>query len=265
MTIPARRIKAIIADDEPLSLRRVEAALEKHPEIEIAGVATNGLAALDLIRQHQPDLVLLDIQMPGIGGIEIVEALRDSPPPAIIFVTAFNDFAVEAFGVNAVDYLVKPLDEERLDQALERVRSDIENRSALERATELGQLVQALRADQQAQDARYTRHLWVAVRERVVRIPAKDIIWVEAAGDYVIIHTADRDYMMPDSLRALGERLDPSSFLRIHRGSIVNRSAIQEVIRLRFGRAMLQLSTGAVLNVGRNFRHQLERILTETD
>jgi two-component system LytT family response regulator len=256
-----RKIRALVVDDEPLSLRRLELALKKFPDVELVGTASDGMAALEAVHEHHPDLIFLDIRMPGFSGIELAARLDTGISPAIVFVSAFGNFAVDAFGVNAVDYLLKPLDEDRLRRAVDRVRNWMEDRTARQRLSELSDTVSDTGTDEG--DARYSRHLWVAVRERIVRLRVEDISWVEAAGDYVVAHTSEHDYLMPDSLRALEGRLDPRLFLRVHRGRIVNRRSIVEILRSKFGKASLRLATGDIVSVGRTYRNQLQQIVAQ--
>ena len=255
-----RPIRAILADDEPLSLRRLEIALRAFPDIEIVGSAAHGFAALALIQEKRPDLVFLDLRMPGLSGIELAESLDPRILPAIVFVTAFDNFAVDAFGVNAVDYLLKPLDTGRLAKAIDRVRDAIEGRNAMWSPAGVSELVATLQSDPEASEPSHGQFLWVPLRDRIVRIGTQDVVWIEAAGDYVIAHTAGQDYLMPDSLRALEDRLDPQLFIRVHRSRIVNRKFIVGVMRLKFGKACLRLATGEMVPVGRSYRTRVLQI-----
>jgi len=256
-------VTSVIADDEPLSLRRLEQALRDFPDIEIVGKANNGSEALKIIRQHDPQLLLLDIQMPGLNGIELVETLQQAKSlPVIIFISAFNSFAVDAFGVEAIDYLLKPLDDERLGRALGRARSALA-KSGLQRPEgSLPQFIDALKAENAAND--HVSYLWVNVRNRIIRIRTDDVACFEAAGDYVVAQTQNRNYLMPDSIRALEARLDPNYFVRVHRGRIINRREVVEVLKCKFGRLELRLGNGTVVPIGRHFRDRLPAVLCES-
>lgn len=259
-----RQIRTVLADDEPLSMRRLEIALGDFEDIEIVGKATDGLEARELIRCKKPELLFLDIRMPGLTGIELVESFEDNATAAVVFVTAFDNFAVEAFGLAAIDYLLKPLETARLEKAIERARSAVASREPRQRHAELARMVAASKGKQVTAESPFASNLWVALRNRTVRIPTNEVRWFEAAGDYVVVHTPDQDYLMPDSLRALETRLDPRVFLRVHRGRIVNRHHVAEVIKGKFGKALLRLANGDTIPIGRSYRFQLYDIIKET-
>ena len=247
-------MRVVIADDEPLALRRLQIALDTMPDVEIVGVADDGKQALDLIDRLSPDIVLLDIRMPEMSGLELVDALDHPSPPAVIFITAYDSFAVEAFREGAIDYLLKPLDEDRLRIAIERAQLALQTRDASQRIAELREALTSLQREEAAREKpAYEEYIWVSSRGQVVRVPVDDVHWFEADGDYVIIH-ADRNHLIHDSLRDLESRLDPQRFLRVHRGAIVCIQSVVGLDRSDFGAVRLRLVDGAEVAVSRSYK-----------
>jgi len=247
-------LRIVIADDEPLALRRLHIALDDMEGVEIIGSATDGVEALKLINDLSPDIVLLDIRMPELSGLQLVEALDHPSPPAIIFITAYDSFAVEAFREGAVDYLLKPLDEERLKLAIERAQLALETRDAKERIAELREALSTLQLEEAAREKpAYEEYLWVSSRGHVIRVPVSDVHWFEAEGDYVVIH-AERNHLIHDSLRDLETRLDPHRFLRVHRSSIVCIPSVIGLERSDFGAVRLRLVDGSEVAVSRSYK-----------
>ena len=252
-------MRALLIDDEPLALRRLEIAIQSVGDCEIVGKAQDGETARDLIAETRPDLLLVDIKMPGLTGLQLVEAIEMPVPPAVIFVTAFEQFAVKAFESGAVDYILKPVDETRLAQAIERARVARLTLDADQRLSELRGVVKALQEARQAQEADpYEDELWISHRGMSVRIGVKDVQMFEAAGDYVKVHTAEQDYLHFVSLRSLEERLDPNRFMRIHRGAIVALPYISGVARSAYGGLNVNLESGAIAKCSRSCRAQLQ-------
>ena len=247
-------MRVVIADDEPLALRRLEIALDAIPDVEIVGVADDGKQALDLIDSLSPDIVLLDIRMPEMSGLELVDALDHPSPPAVIFITAYDSFAVEAFREGAIDYLLKPLDEDRLRIAIERAQLALATRDASQRIAELREALTSLQREEAAREKpAYEEYIWVSSRGQVIRVPMDDVHWFEAEGDYVVIH-ADRNHLIHDSLRDLESRLDPQRFLRVHRGAIVCIQSVVGLDRSDFGAVRLRLVDGAEVAVSRSYK-----------
>ncbi len=247
-------MRVVIADDEPLALRRLQIALDAIPEVEIVGVADDGKQALDLIDSLSPDIVLLDIRMPEMSGLELVDALDHPSPPAVIFITAYDSFAVEAFREGAIDYLLKPLDEDRLRIAIERAQLALATRDASQRIAELREALTSLQREEAAREKpAYEEYIWVSSRGQVIRVPVDDVHWFEAEGDYVVIH-ADRNHLIHDSLRDLESRLDPQRFLRVHRSAIVCVQSVVGLDRSDFGAVRLRLVDGAEVAVSRSYK-----------
>ena len=247
-------MRVVIADDEPLALRRLQIALDAIPDVEIVGVADDGKQALDLIDSLSPDIVLLDIRMPEMSGLELVDALDHPSPPAVIFITAYDSFAVEAFREGAIDYLLKPLDEDRLRIAIERAQLALATRDASQRIAELREALTSLQREEAAREKpAYEEYIWVSSRGQVIRVPVDDVHWFEAEGDYVVIH-ADRNHLIHDSLRDLESRLDPQRFLRVHRSAIVCIHSVVGLDRSDFGAVRLRLVDGAEVAVSRSYK-----------
>lgn len=246
-------LKVALVDDEPPALRRLQLALDRAPDVEVVGTAADGASALELIRSAQPDVVLLDIRMPGLSGLELARTIDRDRAPAFIFVTAFSRFATDAFDLAAVDYLLKPVEFDRLHAALERARLRLRSRSADSRIAELEEVVATLRGgDPEADQARtYAEELWVPDRGDRIRLPVSLIDWVEAERDYIRIHSRGRSFLVRKAIRDLQDELDPREFLRVHRGAIVRRDRIVRLARRPGGPAALVLQSGAEIPVAR--------------
>jgi two-component system, LytTR family, response regulator len=257
-----KRLRAIVADDEPLAVRRLVAALAKMERVALVGEATDGAEALALIAREKPDLAILDIAMPGLSGIDVIEAIDAQSPPAVIFVSAHRQYALDAFRTGAVDYLLKPLDRERFEQAVRRAETALDSRTAHQRLEELGRAVDALRAEEARRAAADTDNaFWVTAKGRVERVPLSVVLWFASDGDYVRINTAEGEYFISDSLRNLESCLDPGEFVRVHRQAIVRISAIVEVRRGRVGLDMIRLTSSDWIRVGRAYRPHIRKLL----
>jgi DNA-binding LytR/AlgR family response regulator len=255
-------LRAIVADDEPLAVRRLVAALARHGKVEVVATAADGAEALDAIGRRRPDLLFLDIAMPNLSGIDVVEAMDVEHPPAVIFVSAHRQYALDAFQTGAVDYLLKPLDRERLHVAIERAAAALANRDARERLIEMRAVVDALRQeDKRRRDADREQGLWVSRKGQVVRVSLSAVIWFASDGDYVRITTLDGEHFINDSLRNLEARLDQAQFIRVHRQAIVNIRAIASIRRGRAGIDLLNLANGDQVRVGRAYRPLVKGLL----
>jgi len=243
-------LKVVIVEDEPLAIERLELALKEAPAVEVVGSALDGRQGLELIRRLRPDLVFLDIKMPGLDGLELAGILAREGGPAVIFLTAFGQFAVNAFELAAVDYLMKPVGLDRVRAAVERARDRLEATTAAERARQLQTLVETLRAGGHGrEDAE--RSLWVTDARGRVRVPLSSIEWVEAERDYVRLHTGTDSRLMRMTLNTLSARLDPDQFLRVHRSAVVNLKAVTGLKRRTWGLVSVRLASGAEVPVGR--------------
>lgn len=256
------RLRTVIADDEPLAVTHLCAKLATIDDLEVVAIARDGAGALEAIRRHRPNLLILDIAMPNLTGIDVVEAVDDADPPAVIFISAHDQFAVDAFRTGATDYLLKPLDPERLRQAIDRVRLLLQQRSAEQRIGELRQVVTALRKEaQRRREQDYEDSFWVSSRGQLSRVMVRDVLWFGSEGDYVRIHTDAQQFLIHESLRSLEQRLDPDRFVRVHRQAIVALAAVASLQRLAFGAVRLNLANGDAVNVGRYYRDALQSIL----
>lgn len=260
-------MRALIVDDEPLARRglrlRLQSALQQCAElgaIDVIGEAANGREALALIQAERPDIVFLDIQMPGLDGFEMLAALPVAFWPQIIFTTAFDQYALEAFKVHAVAYLLKPVDTDELIRALQRARRlhvAAEPEEQARQASALSQLMggnKAVSFDDSKSD-----RLTIKDGSSILRIPLQDIRWIDAAGDYVIVHTHEVNHIARASLRDLMQRLPPERFVRIHRSTIVNIAVVQKLKPHQNGEYFVSVAGGKELKLSRGYRDQLAR------
>jgi len=270
------RLRVVIVDDEPPALAGLQAMLASHPDMEIVAQALGGNAAVTAIRGLQPDIAILDVQMPEIDGFAVLEEMRrtGTPLPFVIFVTAHDEFAVRAFDVHAIDYLLKPVSEERFARALARAREMIASRHG----GELGQKLQALldehlkrsapsalagarAAAGQPTDSPFARRILVRVGQRDEIVSVSDIDWIRSDDYCSVLHIAGKQHIIRETLGALEKRLDPRVFARIHRSVIVNLGRVAALRRLRVGGVNVVLRDGTQLPVSRARRAALTEIL----
>jgi len=255
-------LEIVIADDEPAARRRLKRLLAGNPSVSIVGEFADGASAIEGIRRLRPDVALLDIQMPERDGLEVAEAVSDADGPAIVFVTAYDQYALKAFEVHAVDYLVKPVEASRLRDTLGRIeRRAADPRGGAQELTRLTRLIEDIRAAQSSNPSAGRPpldRLLVAVDGSSFLLPTAEIDWIEAAGNYVRIHRGANAVMMRESLTAIEGTLDPRLFARIHRGAIVNIARIREIQPWFSGAAIMILSTGQRLTVSRSHRKAFE-------
>ena len=255
-------LRVLIVDDEPLAVRRLQLALGRIDGVELVGVATDGEAALQEIAAREPEVVLLDIKMPGRGGFEVAEALDGPRAPSVIFVTAFDRFAVKAFDAHALDYLVKPVDFDRLVAALERARARRDQQGQAAELEELKAVLAQLRnPEAEPPGARFESEFWVRDRQGYVRVPVGRVEWIDAERDYVRLHAGGRAYLLRDTMQRLEERLDPSAFARIHRSVIVQVARVEGIRRTATGALRAVMSSGAELPIGRRHAGFVERLV----
>jgi two-component system LytT family response regulator len=252
-------IRTLIVDDEPLARDAVRVRLERERDIEIVGEAGDGPAAVSAIARLLPDLVILDVQMPGLDGFEVLEQVGGVCLPAIVFVTAYDRFALRAFEVHALDYLLKPFTAERLQQALAHVRRDVERGTAEGTRAKVAELLdeRAQRSSGATSTSEHVHRLTVKDGERFVLLRVTEIDWIEAAANYLRIHAAGRVYTLRGTMAAVTERLDPRQFARIHRSTIVNIDRVREIRPEWHGDYDVVLQTGKVLRLSRSYRSAL--------
>jgi len=253
------KLRTLIVDDERLARQKLRTLLQRHGDVELVGESADGDAALADIAKHHPDVVFLDVRMPGKNGFDVVKALPGGAAPHVVFVTAYGDHAVEAFEVEAVDYLLKPFDRQRLDRAVARLRGRIgEPGKALAR---LGDLVMRLEGSlpPPAAGASAPPLERVAVKKdgRTLLVPTTDIDWIEAVDKYVRLHAKGARYLHREALSALERQLDPNCFLRIHRGTIVNIQRVREIHPGVGDEPNVVLADGTRLPLSRRYRARL--------
>jgi DNA-binding LytR/AlgR family response regulator len=243
-------LRVLIVDDEPLARRRLDILLKGIADVEVVGSAPDGATARRMIGELRPEVMLLDIKMPGLNGFELLDALAPAEAPIVIFVTAFDRFAIEAFKRAAFDYLLKPVEPERLRDAVGRAREALTTRAASERVRELEEIIGNLRLGAAEPLQRYDREVWVQDRSDRLSLPVAAIDWVGAERDYVRIHAGGRSYLVRQPLGGLEARLDPAHFRRIHRSSLVR---LDRIVRLRTtgSQSSVVLSTGVELPLER--------------
>jgi two-component system LytT family response regulator len=218
------KLRAIIADDEPLGRERVRTLLKDEPDVEVVAEAANGREAVAAVRKHAPDLLFLDVQMPELDGFEVLRGLGRERLPVVIFVTAFDEHAVRAFEVHALDYLLKPFKPSRFKQAVARAREQARRRGGLEVPAELVALLK-----EQASKSTFALRLAVKSPERTVFVKVELLDWAESAGNYVVLHSGKETHVMRETMSALTARLDPAQFLRVSRSALVNADRIKEL------------------------------------
>jgi len=243
-------VRTLIVDDMPLARSRLRRHLASDPELEIVGEARNGLEAIEAIQSLTPDLVFLDVQMPELGGFEVLETLGPDAVPAVVFVTAYDEFALRAFEVHALDYLLKPFDAARLAAAVARAKKQL---GASQNVTaQLSTLLDELRGGK-----KYVTRFAVRARERLLFVAVEDIDFIEGAGNYVRLHTGAASHLLRDRLGSVEGKLDPQVFVRVHRSAIVNVTRIREMHPLFNGDQMIVLTSGKRVTVSRTFRTRL--------
>ena len=253
------KIRTFVVDDEPPARRRLLELLEREPDIEVSGSFAGGAEALEAIARETPDLLFLDVQMPGLDGFTLLDGIGAEGQPITVFVTAFDAYALKAFEVRALDYLLKPFSDERFEATLERARERIRSR---EREALGRKLLSLVDGPSPREDRRYVSRLVVKNAGSIRFLDVRDVEWIEAAGVYAVIHEGGREHLVRESLAALEARLDPSRFARMHRSSIV---ALDRVTELRIddkSGCRVVLRDGKHLPVSRRHRETLENRLT---
>jgi len=279
-------MRILIVDDEPLALRGLELSLAEFSGVEVAGSCTSGREVCERVRRLQPDVVFLDIKMPGLDGFEVMDLLkREEFPPLVVFVTAFDEFAVRAFEANAVDYVLKPIDDTRLGRTIDKLRTALDVKTKAETANRLvsvlSEIIDAPSVESLTQlsgpsgrvgepaDARtpsasgaYPATLTIRDGGRYLRLPVSEIDAVTAERDYVSIHVGPRSHLMRETMKRMEEKLDPHKFERVHRSAIVNLSKIVEARLTQSGGHVLVLENGMELSVGRNYRRRIGQLFS---
>ncbi len=261
-------IRTILVDDEKLAIQGLQLRLEKFPDVEIIDTCSNGREAIRKIKTEKPDLVFLDIQMPGFDGFSVVKGVMEIEPPLFVFVTAYQEHAVRAFEANAVNYLMKPVDEDKLADTLDRVRTRLAEKRSSEEA-EMLKIVLAEVApdamdampDESEAVARFEKLINIKDRGQIFRVDVDSIEHIEAAGDYMCIYTGDNSLILRETMKDLERRLDPRVFQRVHRSTIVNLNQVRQVKPHTNGECFLVLESGAQVKVSRSYRDVVARFV----
>jgi two-component system LytT family response regulator len=251
-------IRVLLVDDEPLAREMLREMLEGDPDVTIVGESCNGREALEAIRAHSPDLLFLDVQMPEVGGFEVLASLEKGQIPYVIFVTAYDQYAVRAFEVQALDYLLKPFDQERFDVSWQRAKAQIiRNRNGgVTMDRRILELLEELKAGN-----KFLERLVIKAGGRIYFLDTSEIDWIEAEGNYVSVHSAKKSHMLRETISSLESQLDPKKFVRIHRSAIVRLDFVQELQPWFHGEYRVILQDGTQLTLSRNYRDRLQEAL----
>jgi two-component system LytT family response regulator len=249
------KTRTLIADDEPLARERLRQLLTEQPEIELIGECADGREAVTAIQKNSPDLIFLDIQMPELNGFEVLEAINADPMPVIVFVTAHDKFALKAFEVHAVDYLLKPFDRERFGSALRRALQQVKYREDPTRAEAQAAVLTEMQSPAKPMD-----RLAVKSGGRIRILRTADIVWVEAAHNYVEIHEDKQSHLLRDTMSSIEQKLPADKFVRISRSVIVNVEKVKELEPLFYGEYTITLQNGKRLTLSRRYRNKLPRL-----
>jgi two-component system, LytTR family, response regulator len=250
-----KKIGTLIVDDEPLARRRIRRMLARHPEIEVIGECANGREAIAAIREQQPALVFLDVQMPELDGFAVLEQISAEAMPLVIFVTAYDQYALRAFEVYALDYLLKPFDRRRFDTALQRVKGRLFNEPSGVSERTLA-LLEELRAKQS-----HLERMVIKAGGRAFFLKTEEIDWIEAEGKYVRLHVGKESYLVREAISQIESQLDPKRFLRIHRSTIVNLDRVRELQPWFHNDYRVILRDGTELMLSRSCRKRLGELL----
>lgn len=266
-------IRTILVDDEKLAIQGLQLRLAPYEDVEIIDTCANGREAIRKIKTEKPDLVFLDIQMPGFDGFSVVKGVMEIEPPLFVFVTAYEEHAIRAFEANAVNYLMKPVDEQKLADTIERVRQRLAEKKSAEDAEQLLDVLNEIAPDRAADFAdtaaatgtesadRFEKLINVKDRGQIFRVEVDTIEHIEAAGDYMIISTGDNSLVLRETMKDLERRLDPRKFQRVHRSTIVNLDLVRQVKPHTNGECFLVLESGADVKVSRSYRDVVARFV----
>ena len=268
-------IRAIVVDDEPLARRGLELRLSEASDVEIVRQCANGREALAAIAELHPDLMFLDIQMPGMSGFDVLKQVPQESMPMLVFVTAFDRFAIDAFEAHALDYLLKPVDDARLARAMDRVRGQWQQRQALAEREQLMALLADVRgrseivpetatAASRQEPRRYASILPIRAGRETLRLDVSGIDWIDAAGDYMCVHAGGHTHVLRATMKELEDMLDPQVFQRVHRSTIVNLARVRSLRPHLNGECFLKLASGQEVKLSRSYRDKVELLLDRT-
>jgi two-component system LytT family response regulator len=250
--------RVAIADDEPLARERIRSLLDGRPGYEIVVECIDGTQAATALREHELDVFFLDVQMPDLDGFQALEAAGGAPLPIIVFVTAFHDYAIRAFEVRALDYLLKPFDRARFDETLLRVEDQLATRRAKVLAPEVVQLLRELSAG--AGEA-YASRFAVKSRTGIYFVRAEDVDWIDAEGNYVALHAAGRKHLVRETIKSVEARLDPAKFVRVHRSAIINVDRLKKLQPYFHGEYVVTLHDGTTMTSSRSYSDRLRALV----
>ncbi|OGS54907.1 MAG: DNA-binding response regulator [Erythrobacter sp. RIFCSPHIGHO2_12_FULL_63_10] len=262
-------IRTILVDDEKLAIQGLQLRLAPFEDVEIIGTCANGREAIRKIKTEKPDLVFLDIQMPGFDGFSVVKGVMEIEPPLFVFVTAYEEHAIRAFEANAVNYLMKPVDVDKLADTIERVRTRLAEKKSVEEAEKLMNVLSEVAPEMAEELAdsdgetteRFERLINIKDRGQIFRVEVDTIEHIEAAGDYMCIYTGDNSLILRETMKDLERRLDPRKFQRVHRSTIVNLDLVRQVRPHTNGECFLVLDSGAEVKVSRSYRDVVARFV----
>jgi two-component system, LytTR family, response regulator len=250
------KTRVLIVDDEALARQRAAQLLKADPEVEIVGQCADGQTAVETILRDKPDLVLLDVQMPELDGFAVVEAIGPDKMPPVIFITAHEKFALKAFEIHAIDYLLKPYDRERFQTALKRAKDQLARNQSGDLSSRMTALLGELKTQPKA-----SNRLVVKTEGRVLLLKTEDVDWVEAADNYVLLHCGTDNHMLRETMTSIESRLPAGKFVRINRSTIVNTDRIKELQPLFHGEYVIILRNGTKLTLSRGYREKLDQLL----
>ena len=263
-------IRTILVDDEPLAIQGLQLRLQKHEDVEVVETCSNGREAIRAIKTHKPDLVFLDIQMPGFDGFSVIQGLMEVEPPLVVFVTAYSDHAIRAFEAQAMDYLMKPVEEDRLADTMDRIRQRLSEKRGVEEIGRLKEVLAEVAPDamegvESGEDShassRYEKLINIKDRGQIFRVDVDSIEKIDAAGDYMCIYTGDNTLILRETMKDLEKRLDPRRFQRVHRSTIVNLDLVRQVKPHTNGECFLVLDSGSQVKVSRSYRDVVARFV----
>jgi two-component system, LytTR family, response regulator len=253
-------VRTIISDDEHLARKKLRILLDSEPEIDVVAECNDGGQTVTAIRTHRPDLLLLDIQMPDLDGFQVLSELSPAEMPVVVFTSAYDQYAIRAFEAHALDYLLKPFDQSRLHQALERARFELRKSKDREITQRILQLLSQVKTDSQPVPDSNGR-LVIKTKGRIVFLNVDEIDWVEAAANYVRLNAGGESYLFRETISRTSERLNPNHFIRIHRSMVVNARRIKELIPVNSGEYIVVLKSGKELSCSRGYRANVQHMI----
>ncbi len=250
------KVRTLIVDDEPLARERIRSLLDQESDIEVVQECGDGKEAAEAILREQPDLVFLDVQMPEMTGFEVIDAVGPEEMPTVIFVTAYDQYALRAFEARALDYILKPFDQERFERALQKARGTIQRQKDGDISERLRSLLEELRPR-----PKYLDRLVVRSGSRITFLRTEEVEWIDAEGNYVRLHVGKKSYLLRETMSGIEAKLDPERFIRIHRSTIVNVESIKSLESLFQGEYVVHLEDGTKLTSSRGYRDRLHALM----